>query len=164
MSEQSRIRTIYYWITLLLFLVIVDDGLFGPVFWALSQFNLPLSIVTAFTCSWLLSYWLTLQGMKPVHGWLARTLLRNLRLEQSKDSERERRVQRLREKTTSISIAIPMTLLFGGVIVTLWLLRRGVITPHRARFVALGLTALYAVIFAAVHALGIGGSILFAHQ
>ena len=161
--EQSRVRTFYYWCALFVTLVVVDDLTFGWIFWLVAQIHPLLSAAVAFVASWCLSYWLTLQGMKESRGKIASWLLSRLQLER-KNSELEQREQRLLTKITSIGIAIPMSLLFGGVVVTLWLLRRGIVTAQRARVLAFWLSAVYAVEFAVVHGFGIGGSIFFVRQ
>lgn len=161
--HPSRLRTLYYWTLLLVTLVVMDDLTFGWIFWGLAQIHPLVSAAIAFGISWSLSYWLTLRGLSPTPGRLANWFLNRFQLERSNPELRVREVQ-LKEKITSISVAVPMALLFGGILTTLWLFRRGVVDRKKARTIAFWLTGLYAVEFAFIHGFGIGGSIFFVRQ
>ncbi|MBI3983977.1 hypothetical protein HY346_01645 [Candidatus Microgenomates bacterium] len=160
---SSRLKTIWWWSVLLGTLILVDDATFGWIFWALAQINPWLSALVALVDYWLVGYWITLQGLKPHPHKLAVWFLKRLQLER-KNPEVNRREQSLKAKITSVAIATPMSLLFGGVITTLWLVRRGVIDLYQAKRVAFYLCGVYAAEFAVIHALGIGGSIFFARH
>lgn len=159
--EQSPLRTLYYWAALFVTLLVVDDLTFGWIFWGISQFNLLASAVAALVIYWGIGYWVTLRGLSPNPGKWASKLLNWLQLDHSKNPELHLREEQLQAKITSVAVAVPMSLLFGGVFTTLWLLRRNVINDHRARRVAIWLTGLFALEVAAIHAVGIGGLILF---
>lgn len=160
---RARLTTLYYWVALLVVLVLADDATFGWIFWLLSQVNPVLSAAVAVAMYWAIGYWITLQGLReqprPVAAWF----LKRLQLER-KNRELAKRERALREKIRSVAIAVPMALLFGGVVTTLYLRRREVIDDDRARSVAFWLTGLYSLEFALIHALGIGGSIFWARQ
>lgn len=155
---QSRLRTLYYWMLLLVILVMVDDLVFGWFFWGLSQIHPLLSFVIAIMASWSLGVWLTMRGLAPEPGRLAGWFLYRLQLERG-NPELRAREDELKEKITSVGVAVPMSLLFGGVVTTLWLRRRGVVSDESAKRLAFVLCGLYAFEFATIHAFGIGGSI-----
>lgn|GEM_PF-3887867 len=160
--RQSLLRTLYYWILLFGLLFIADDLSFGWIFWVLSTLTNPLvSAIVALTIYWTVGYWITLRGLKPQPGRFADWLLQRLQLGR-KNPELETRQESLKQKITSVTIAIPMSLLFGGVVTTLWLRRREVIDERRAQKVAFWLCGLYACEFAAIHALGIGSLLYLA--
>ncbi|HSX17811.1 MAG TPA: hypothetical protein VLE51_00430 [Candidatus Saccharimonadales bacterium] len=161
--EQSPLRTLYYWGALFIVLLIADDATFGWIFWALAQINPFISAAAALVIYWSIGYWITIRGLKPDPGKVAGWFLRRLQLER-KNPELRAREERLKSKITSLAVGIPMSLLFGGVLTTLWLRHRNVIDDHQARRVAFWLCGLYALEFGLIHGLGIGGSIFFARQ
>lgn len=161
--HQSRLRTLYYWCVLMVTLIVLDDLVFGWIFWGLSQINPFMSAAIAFLSSWSFSYWLTVKGLSPNPGKVAAVLLSRFELGR-KNAELEQREQALLSKITSIGTAIPMTLLFGGVVSTLWLRRRNIVSDTHVYRLAFILTGIYAVEFAVVHGFGIGGSIFFVRQ
>ncbi len=155
----SRTRAVYYWILLLASLVVLDDLLFGWIFWALALVHPIFSAVIAFAACWGISYWLVLEGLRAEPKKVAAILLARFGLER-KNPEIARREHSLKKKLASVGAAVPMTLLFGGVVTTLWLRRRAVIpTDSLARRTGAYLTAVYAVEFMLLHALGIGGGL-----
>lgn len=157
----SLFRTLYYWIALLITLTVVDDWTFGWFFWALSQYDLVLSAVLAFTIYWALGYWITLRGLTPNPGKVAGWFLNRLQLGHTKNHEIHSMEERLQAKITSIGLAVPMSLLFGGVFTTLWLRRRQLVDDQSAKRLGLLLCGLFAIEVAAIHAFGIGGLILY---
>lgn len=158
--HPSRLRTLYYWTLLFAILVVVDDLTFGWIFWALAQIHPFLSAFVALCVYWALGYWLTVRGLSPAPGKVASWFLNRLQLERGNPELRSREDQ-LKGKITSIGAAIPLSLLFGGVVTTLWLRRRGVVSDAQAYRLGFWLCGLYAVEFAFIHGLGIGGSIFF---
>ncbi len=161
--HPPRLRTLYYWFALLTALVVVDDLTFGWIFWALAQVHPLVSAGAALVTYWAMGYWITLRGLAPKPGKLAGWFLNRLQLER-KNPELQEREDRLKAKITSIGVAIPMALLFGGVVTTLWLRRRGVVNESQARKLAFWLCGLYALEFALMHGLGIGGAIYIARS
>ena len=162
-SEPGTLKTLYYWFALFIVLVLADDATFGWVFWLLSQADPLLSAAVAVVIYWAVGYLITLQGLRDQPRPIAAWFLRRLQLER-KNPELARRQLKLKERITSVAVAVPMALLLGGVVTTLYLRRQGVVDDNRARRVALWLTGLYALEFAAIHALGIGGSIFWARR
>jgi hypothetical protein len=160
-KQQAAWKTLYYWVALFIVLVLVDDATFGWIFWLLSQVDPLLSAMVAVAIYWSVGYWIALEGLRPRPRPLAAWFLKRLQLER-KNPELARRELKLMEKITSVALAVPMALLFGGVVTTLYLRRRELVDDHRARRLAFWLQGLYALEFAAIHALGIGGSIFWA--
>jgi len=160
---QSRFRTLYYWAALLIALLLIDDVAFSWIFWGLSQYNPWISAAAALAIWWSMGYWITLRGLRHNPGRVAAWFLKSLQLERKNEQLRERQMY-LRSRVRSVATAVPLTLLLGGVVTTLWLRRNNVIDDHRARRLALWLCGLYALEYAAVHAIGIGGSIFWARQ
>lgn len=158
-----RLRTLYYWILLLLLLLIADDMVFGWIFWVLAQINLPATVAIAMVGSWSFGYWLTLKGLNPNPGRVAKFMLSRLQLERG-SAELKKREEQLREKLVSVGGAVPLTLLFGGVVTTLWLYKRASIDQRQARKFAFWLAGVYAIEFAFIHAFAIGGGILWVRQ
>ena len=159
----SWLRTLYYWSVLLTVLLVLDDLVFGWIFWVLAQLSLSVAIAVAVVISWAFGYWLTLRGLSPYPGRVAQFLLRRLQLER-KNEELQHRQRQLREKLASSGAAVPMTLLFGGVVTTLWLRRQGAVDEARARKLAFWLSGVYALEFAFIHAFAIGGGISLLRQ
>lgn len=162
-QPQSLLRTLYYWTILFISLLIVDDLTFGWIFWTIAQIHPLVSATLAVTAYWSLGYWITLRGLRPDPGRIASWFLKRLQLER-KNSELQAREESLKAKITSVTIAVPMSLLFGGVVTTLWLRRRDIVNDSQAKRLAFWLCGLYALEFALIHALGIGGSIFIARQ
>ena len=156
----SRFRTLYYWTLLFAVLVVADDATFGWIFWALAQIHPLFSATIALVIYWTSGFWITTRGLAPEPGKVAGWFLNRLQLERGNPELRARENQ-LKQKITSVTIAIPMALLFGGVVVTLWLRRRGVVNDSGAYRLGFWLCGLSALEFALIHGLGIGGSIFF---
>lgn len=158
-QREPLVRTLFYWLAFFLVLVFWDDLVFGSIFWSMSQFSVITSVVVAFVFSWRLGYWLALRGLAPEPGTVAGWMLKKFMLER-KHPEFRKRQQLLIGKITSVAMAVPLSLIVGGVVTTLWLRSREIVDDVQAKKVALWLCAIYAVLFAIVHAFGIGGGIL----
>jgi hypothetical protein len=161
--EQPPWKTVYYWVALFVVLVLVDDATFGWIFWLLSQINPLLSAVVAVAIYWSVGYWIILEGLRPNPRPVAAWFLKRLQLGR-KNPELAQRELRLMEKITSVAVAVPLALLFGGPVTTLYLRRRELVDDRQARRLGFWLQGLYALEFAAIHALGIGGSIFWARS
>ncbi len=161
--HQSRLRTLYYWIALFAILVVVDDLTFGWIFWLLAQIHPLVSATAALLIYWVLGYWLLIRGLNPNPGKWAHKMLNRLQLER-KNPELRAREEELKNKITSVAVAIPMSLLFGGVLTVLWLRRRNVVSDDGAYRLGFWLCGLYALEFALLHGFGIGGSIFIIRQ
>lgn len=157
-EQVSLLRTFYYWLLLLLSLILIDDLAVAWIFWAIAQIDPWLSASIALLSSWLLGWWLTVRGLKSNPGELARSLLRGLRLER-KNPELAERERQLMRRVRSVAIALPMSLLFGGIITTLYLRRHEVVNDRQGFWLGGALAFMYACEFAAIHGLGIGGGL-----
>ncbi|MGH8984356.1 MAG: hypothetical protein ACRDY6_10855 [Acidimicrobiia bacterium] len=162
-TKLGRLKALYYWVALFVVLVLADDATFGWVFWLLSQVNPWLSAAAAVAIYWSIGYWIALEGLRPYPRPVAAWFLKRLQLER-RNPELAKRELTLKQKITSVAAAVPMTLLLGGVVTALYLRRREVVDDGRARRIAFWLTGLYALEFAVIHALGIGGSIFWARS
>jgi hypothetical protein len=151
-------RNLFWWAALLVTLVILDDLVFGPIAWLIAQVSPWLAAVVGFSAMWGLSYWLVVVGVRQDQGRVARLLLSRLQLERRNPAIRERE-DTLKAHLTSVAVAVPMSLLFGGVVTSLWLYKREVVDERQVRRLALWLTALYACEFVVLHAFG-GGRLL----
>lgn len=162
---QGSVKTLYYWLVLLLALIVADDATFGWLFWLLSQVHPLVSAAAALAIYWAVGYWLIIRGLKPHPGRVASWFLNRLQLER-KNPELQKRELLLRQKLRSVAASVPMTLLFGGVVTTLWLCRHGIVDGDslRARKLGFWLAGIYAVEFALIHAFGIGGTIFWFRQ
>ncbi len=156
--HQSRLRTLYYWIELFAFLVVIDDLAFGWIFWGLAQVHPLVSAIAALAIYWNVGYWLLIRGLNPNPGKLARKMLNRLQLER-KNPELQARQDQLKSKVTSVAVAVPMSLLIGGVLTVLWLRRRNAVSQDGAYRLGFWLCGLYALEFALIHGLGIGSGI-----
>ncbi len=161
--HPSRLRTLYYWIALFAILTVLDDLSFGWIFWALAQVSPFLSAGVAFAIYWSIGIWLVFCGLRDDPGRIAGWFLNRFQLER-KDPELRAREDQLKRRISSIAWAVPMSLLFGGVITSLWLFRRGVVDRQGARRIGILLCGIYAIEFALIHGFGIGGSIFFVRQ
>jgi hypothetical protein len=157
---QSFLRTLRTWVLLFLALFVADDLTFGILFWVITQYSIYVSAAAAFVLYWAIGYWVTLRGLRPNPGKWASKLLKWLQLEHE-NPELHKLEADLQNKITSVATAVPMTLLFGGIFTTLWLHRRNVVDTKQAKRLAFWLCGLYAFEPTAIHAVGIGGLILF---
>lgn len=154
--QPSRLSTLLWWTVLFLALVVADDLAFGWIFWIIAVLTHPfVSAAVAFAVYWVVGYKITMGGLSPNPGRLTGWFLHRLQLER-KNSDLKALEESLMNKITSVTIAVPMSLLFGGVVTVLWLYKRTVVNYGRARLLAIGLCAIYAVEFAAIHGLGMG--------
>jgi hypothetical protein len=161
-QRQSPLRTFSYWALLFLTLLVADDVTFGWIFWGIAVLIHPVvSALAALVIYWALGYWITLHGLSPEPARAAKWFLDRFQL-QRKNPELQQREEQLKSKLVSVGVAIPMSLLFGGVLTTLWLYRRSVVDYAQAKRLGFWLCGLYAVEFALIHGFGIGGSLSIA--
>jgi hypothetical protein len=158
-SEEGRLtlaRGLFWWCVTVLVLVIVDDLVFGPVFWSIALLSRPAAVIFAFCASWAFGTWLVFRGTREDPGRVARFFLNRLWLERRNPdiAQRERRV---REAVTSTIAATVATPFIGGVVPSLVLYKRDAMPVGQIRRLAVFLAALYAVEFAAIHGYGFGG-------
>lgn len=147
-----------WWLATFAALVVVGDISDGWVFWVIAHFSVWLSAASALVWAWGTGYWLTLRGLSPSPGRIASFFLRRLSLEPSGGAVAERTAE-MHRRVTSIAWAVPMTLLLGGVVTTLVMRKSGVIVGDACRRWGCWLSGLFAVEFAAIHGLAIGGAL-----
>ncbi len=161
-SRGKRVfRAVYYWVLLWVLLTIADDATFGWIFWTIAGFSAWVSAVFAFVSYWLIGYKLVDYGMRDTKPKWADKLLERLMLNR-KNPELAQREQQLKDHVTGVVVGLFASLLIGGVVTSLLLYRRGVSRQQVLRYAAVA-TAIYALEFALIHGLGLGGSVLGPH-
>ena len=141
---------VFWWAATFAVLFLLDDMMFGPIYWALSAWSRPFSTVMAFLGSLALQQWLVRAGTKEEPGRLARWALKRLSLER-KNKEIAKREGQLRGKALGYLGAALVSLLIGGVIPILILQKYTATNRKRLLRFAWVTTIIYAAEFAALH-------------
>jgi hypothetical protein len=144
------VQGIFWWGMTVLTLLVLDDLLFGPVFWTLALVSPMLSTVAAFVASVGFQTWLVTAGMREHPTGIASFFLRRLMLERKNEkiAERERA---LRYSAASVIGAFVVAPLVGGVIPALILHKYNLMSTVRLRAFAFALSVIYAFEFALIH-------------
>jgi hypothetical protein len=150
-------RGLWWWTITIVTLVLVDDFVFGPVFWSLALLSRAAAVTLAFLASWFYGSWLVFRGTREQPGRFAEFLLNRLWLER-RNPEVEQRARRVHSSVTSVVAATIATPFIGGVLPSLILHKRDLLPQAQIRRLAVFLCALYAVEFAAIHGYGLGGA------
>jgi hypothetical protein len=150
-------RGLWWWAITIVTLVLVDDFVFGPIFWSLALVSRATAVMLAFLASWIYGTWLVFRGTREQPGRIAQFLLNRLWLERS-NPEIAQRTQKVHKSVTSAVAATLATPFIGGVLPALILHKRDLIPLAQVRRLAVFLCALYAVEFAAIHGYGLGGA------
>lgn len=139
-----------WWAGTVVILVILDDLVFGPVFWLASRVAGPAVAVLAIYAIYVpTQVFLVRRGTEESPGRLADFFLK--RLDLHRRNERVAEVEgQLRSKVTSTLSAIAMTLVLGGVIPPLILWRHGSPTSF-VRRLSVVTAVVYATEFAVLH-------------
>ena len=137
---------IFWWIVTLTTLIIVDDLLFGPFFWALALWSAPVATIIAFAASYAMQIWLIRAGTRPDMGRIARAMLARMMLGHKREEIAVRETS-LKERSATIAGAFIMTPIIGGVLPALLLAKRGVDVTRLSYLLAL----IYSIEFAAIH-------------
>ncbi len=140
----------FWWTITVLTLFILDDLVFGPVFWTIAVWNQLAATVIAFAASWAFGMWLIIAGMRPAPSRAASFLLKRLMLER-KNEEIAAREASIRKQAWSVAGAFLVTPLIGAVIPVLLLNKKQAMSHAQLLRLALVLTALYATEFALIH-------------
>lgn len=148
------LRAFFWWGITLVTLIILDDMVFGPIFWALATYNRLLSTIVAFFASWAFGLWLVNAGLKDEPSKLANFFLSHLMLghKTKQIHEREEKISRTAATGTGALLVTPV---IGGVIPALILRKYELMKLDTIRSYAVLLTAVYAVEFAAIHGWGV---------
>jgi hypothetical protein len=149
-------RGLFWWTVTILTLIVLDDLVFGPVFWSLALWSRMGAALAAFFASWAFGTWLVFRGTREEPGRVASFFLNRLWLER-RNPDVARRERKVREAVTSALAAVVATPFVGGVVPSLLLYKRDALPVVRIRRLAVLLAALYAVEFAAIHGYGFGG-------
>ena len=148
---------LFWWGVTIVTLFILDDLVFGPLFWALSIRSKPLSTALAFVASWCFGLWLIDAGVRDNPSKLASWFMKRLMLERHNSHVADRE-ESIKKRAVSSLGAVLVTPLIGAVIPVLLLDKRQRMTGRSLRSHAFGLTVFYAVEFALLHGgYGIGG-------
>ncbi|MCB9820117.1 hypothetical protein H6796_02340 [Candidatus Nomurabacteria bacterium] len=147
---MKLLQAAFWWATLIITLVIIDDILFGPVFWSLTLVSQSIATLAAFVVSLALQLWLISQAVRQSPHPFARWFLSRLMIERS-NKELKRRENSIKKSVTSIGAAFFATLLVGGVIASLQLNKYLQVSVRAKWAVFAMLSAAYSVEFALIH-------------
>lgn len=150
-------RGVFWWGVTLITLFILDDLLFGPIFWSVALWSQLGSTVLAFLASLYFQNWLINASLRPVPGRLANFFLQRLML-QRRNQEIAEREESVKHVAASAAGALLVTPLIGSVIPTLLLDKHQLMDRKRLRPFSFVLTLVYATEFALLHGgYGFGG-------
>lgn len=153
------VRGIFWWGITLITLFILDDLLFGPVFWVLSVVDPVLSTGAAFIASVIFQNWLIRAGLKEQPNKAATFFLKRLMLER-KNTEIAKREESIKHRAASAAGALMVTPLIGAVIPVLLLNKHNLMSTDKLRRFSVLLTFVYGIEFALIHGgYGIGAII-----
>jgi hypothetical protein len=141
---------VFWWGVTLVTLILLDDLLFGPIFWLLSQVDRAMATAAAFCASFAFQVWTNWAGLRPNPGRVAQFFINRLMIARKKHQIVERE-ESLRRQIISGSSALGASLLVGGVIPIIFLHRKGVLGIGHLRRLALMTSAIYATEFALIH-------------
>lgn len=144
------VQVVFWWGITLVTLLVLDDLLFGPVFWSLAVVNPGLSTVAAFVASVSFQQWLVHASLRPRQGKFALFFLQRLSLKR-KNSEIASREDSLRRTAASVVGALAVTPLIGGVIPILLLNKHQMMERGKLRLFSVLLAVIYACEFALLH-------------
>lgn len=145
------VRAVFWWTITIITLFVLDDLVFGPIFWGLAVFTTPIvATVVAFCSSWAFGTWLVRAGLKDEPSKLAQGMLNRLMLGH-KNSHIHRREESLKRNVASAAGALVVTPLVGGVIPSLLLRKHELMAVDSIRRYSVLLCAIYALEFAAIH-------------
>lgn len=144
------VHAIIWWGITLAFLFLIDDLVFGPVFWALALVSPVLSTGAAFVASTAFQLVLIREVLQPTRNKIVTFFLKRLLMERT-NPEIEMRERSLKRRVTSVLGAVVVTPLLGGVIPISILRKRGDVGERTLRRLALPLSVLYAAEFALIH-------------
>jgi hypothetical protein len=138
------------WIATVVTFVVLDDLVFGPVFWALARWKgSAVAAATAFVIYFVVQVFIVHQGTQAAPHRLAAFFLRRLGLERGAVATR-RHEEEIRSKVLGSGSAILLSPVIGGIVPPMLLWHRG----QSARFVrrlSVVTAAVYASEFALLH-------------
>lgn len=152
-------RSLIWWSITIVSLFILDDLIFGPVFWSLSVWNQPIATVMAFLSSLTIQQWLVQAGVSENHGKVAAFALKQLSLER-KNKEIASREMEIRSHAKNFAGAVLVSPLIGGVVPILILNKYSVADKTKLLKFSWLPTIIYAIEFALLHGgYGIGSAV-----
>lgn len=154
--KQPLSVTVLWWVATIATLVVLDDLVTGPLFWALAYVSKPLAMGVAFTVYWVGQLLLVRSATGPDIGRVASYLLNRLQLSESADAGRSNRniaanETAIRSQITGPAIALLISPLVGGVIPPLLLHKRGLPVTGTRRL-AVFTALIYAAEYTLLHA------------
>lgn len=144
------VHAILWWAITLVFLFIIDDLTFGPMFWGLALVSPVLSTSVAFLASVAFQMVLIREVLHPRRKKIITFFLQRLLMERT-NPEVEVRQRSLTRRAASVAGAILVTPLLGGVIPISVLKKQGDTSEKTLRRLALPLSVVYAAEFALIH-------------
>lgn len=145
------VHAIIWWSITLAFLFVIDDLTFGPMFWALALVSPVLSTIVAFVASIAFQLVLVREVLRPQRKKIVQFFLRRLLMEERANPEIEMRERSIKRRAASITGAIVVTPLLGGVIPISVLKKQGDVSENALNLLALPLAVMYATEFALIH-------------
>ena len=143
--------SLFWWAATLVTLIVVDDLTYGPVFWLATRLG-PTAIVVVVTFSiyWVAQVLIVRESTSETPHRVASFILDRLQLTRKND-EIHKREQSLLSRVTGATVAVPLSLVIGGILPVLLLFRAG--RPvDSVRRLSLLTSAVYAAEFAYLHA------------
>ncbi len=149
----------FWWGVTILTLVILDDLVFGPIFWTIAVWNQRLATLMAFVVSWVAGMWLIVASLRPTPSKSAQFMLNRLMLVR-KNRKIAVREASIRRRAWTVAGAFFVTPMIGAVIPVLLIAKHNVLPENKLLRLAVVLTAIYAIEFALIHGgYGIGAVI-----
>jgi hypothetical protein len=148
-SSRAWLAAAWWWLGLVAALVIMDDLMFGSVFWVLSLVLGNYATLAAFVLSFAAQLALSWAAMRRFpHPWVGGAVNRLLPVR--KHLEYQQRQESLLQRAVSSVGAVLVSLLVGGVLPVVLMYRRGG-DVGRLRKLAVITAAVYAAEFALLH-------------
>lgn len=144
------VHGMFWWVVTIITLFILDDLLFGPLFWAIALWSQQGSTAIAFMASVIFQNWLINACLKEHPSRMAKFFLERLML-QRKNEEIAEREESVKRTVTSAAGAIAVTPLIGAVIPTLLLNKRQRMDRKVIKPFSFFLTLIYGTEFALLH-------------
>jgi hypothetical protein len=141
---------VVWWVVTVVTLVVLDDLVFGPVFWALGRWTGPLvAAATAFAVYFVAQVAMVHQGTQERPGRLARFFLRRLGLGRT-DRRGRLHEDEIRERVLGGVSAVLLAPILGGVVPPMLLWHRGFDRGFVRRLTVVT-SAVYSAEFAVLH-------------
>jgi hypothetical protein len=147
---QRLVVVVFWWLVTLLTLIVLDDLLFGPIFWLLATREGGTVAVAAILAIYIpVQVLIVVRATSPAPGVMTRLVLGKLELARRIGPVRENE-QRIHHRIAGAGSAVLLSLVIGGILPCLLLWRKG----YRVEFVrrlSVVTAAVYAVEYAFLH-------------